>query len=244
MSLRLFSISLCIVLMLVACQSKSEPPEDEGVALPTSVPPRQDTLLERTGVVKPVPGPPDYDTTQWLEVTLLDPSIRIDIKYATTDNFVEEKMYECGRCFLRPKVARRLVKIHQVFQKKGYGLLLYDCYRPLPIQQKLWNKVPDPRYVTNPKKGSMHNRGAAVDLTLVDAQNNVLEMGTGYDYFGEEAYHTYRGHSDQIQANRDLLKNTMESYGFGGIRTEWWHYSFREKSYALSDWVWNCPSNH
>jgi D-alanyl-D-alanine dipeptidase len=122
----------------------------------------------------------DYDTAAWTEITRLDPSILLDLRYATANNFVKEKMYECPRCFLRPDVARAIAKAHKALQKKGYGLKMYDCYRPRPIQWKLWNKVPDTRYVADPRKGSMHNRGMAVDLTIVDKNGQELDMGTDF----------------------------------------------------------------
>ena len=189
-----------------------------------------------------IPEPPaiDYDTSLWLELSSLDNSLQIDLKYATTDNFVAEKMYECGRCFLRPNVAQAVVRIQQQLQEKGFGLKLLDCYRPRPIQQKLWDKVPNPSYVTPPKKGSMHNRGRAVDLTLTDAEGKELDMGTAFDFFGPRAHHTYTQLPDSILQRRLLLKGIMEKNGFRSIRTEWWHYYFAETGYALDDWLWEC----
>ena len=176
----------------------------------------------------------------FIEVNSLDPTIKIDIKYATTDNFVKEKMYDCGRCYLRPEVAEAIVRVHKKLQKKGLGLKIWDGYRPRPFQQRLWNKMPDARFVTNPKKGSMHNRGAAVDLTIVDKNGKELDMGTPYDFFGEKAYQTYTNLPENVLANRKLLKESLAQEGFKPIRTEWWHYSYTLKQYALSDWLWNC----
>lgn len=184
--------------------------------------------------------PIDYDTTQWIELIRLDSTIIIDLKYATLDNFVGEKMYECGRCFLRPEVAVTLYKIHQVFREKGLGLKMLDCYRPHPIQWKLWKKFPNPRYVTNPEKGSMHNRGKAVDLTLVDATGKELDMGTEFDYFGIEAHSNYDKLPEEVIRNRKLLKEAMLAHNFKGIRTEWWHFSYQGKAYSLSDMLWKC----
>ena len=174
------------------------------------------------------------------ELISLESSIKIDIKYATTDNFVKEKMYNCGKCFLRPEVAEAIVKAQKQLKKKGYGLKMFDCYRPRPFQQRLWDKVPDDRYVTNPKKGSMHNRGAAVDLTLVDKNGKELDMGTPFDFFGEKAYQTCTDLPKNVLENRKLLNSTLESVGFKTIRTEWWHFSYTKKKYALSDWLWDC----
>ena len=182
----------------------------------------------------------DYDTTLWMELRHLDSTIIIDMRYATVDNFVKEKMYECGRCFLRPKVARQVVKAHRILQKKGLGLKMLDCYRPLPVQQKLWDKFEDPRYVTPPSKGSMHNRGAAVDLTIVGKKGKQLDMGTTYDFFGKEAHHAYTNLTKEVLANRKLLKETMRIVELKPITTEWWHYSYQSKKYELSEMLWNC----
>lgn len=182
----------------------------------------------------------DYDTTQWTDIALLDSSILIDMKYATTDNFVQEKMYDCGRCFLRPEVAKAVVAAHQELQKQGLGLKMLDCYRPRPIQWKLWEKVPDPRYVSDPRKGSMHNRGAAVDLTIADARGQELEMGTPYDFFGPEAHPSYTNLPDSVLAHRQLLREVLMRRGFQPTSTEWWHFSYHKQNYALSDVLWKC----
>lgn len=182
-----------------------------------------------------------YDTTKWVRIIDIDSTIVEDMRYATADNFVKEIMYDCGACYLRPEVAVAVGQAHQMLKEQGYGgLKMFDCYRPRPIQQKLWDKVPDARYVTPPWKGSMHNRGLAVDLTIIDSLGHQLDMGTRFDYFGVEGYHTYLGHSDEIQANRTLLKETLSKVGFRHIRTEWWHYSYRKVTYPISDWVWGC----
>jgi zinc D-Ala-D-Ala dipeptidase len=182
-----------------------------------------------------------YDSSQWTRILDIDETIVEDMRYATTDNFVEQIMYDCPACYLRPEAAAAIGKAHKMLKAKGYGgLKMFDCYRPRPIQQKLWDKVPDARYVTPPWKGSMHNRGLATDLTIIDSLGNPLDMGTKFDYFGIEGYHTYTGHSPEILANRKLLKETMYAVGFRHIRTEWWHYSYTKASYPISDWVWKC----
>lgn len=182
----------------------------------------------------------DSQNKQFVNIKTLDSSIVIDIKYATTDNFVGEKMYDCGECWLRAEVAKSIVAIHKDLKKKGLGLKMYDCYRPRPVQYKLWKKVPDARFVTPPDKGSVHNKGGAVDLTIVDKMGQELDMGTKYDYFGPEAYQTYKKLSTTVLKNRTLLKETMNKFGFRDIRTEWWHYSYKKRDFPLSDWVWDC----
>ncbi len=180
------------------------------------------------------------NSTEWLEVNELDETILIDIRYATENNFMKEQVYDCGRCFLRADVAKAVVKAHRELQEQGLGLKMFDCYRPRPVQWELWRKVPNPNYVADPRKGSMHNRGSAVDLTIVDAEGNELDMGTDYDYFGKEGHHDYTGLPKEVLENRKLLKEIMGKHGFRWIRTEWWHYSYKPKSYALSDVLWHC----
>ena len=178
--------------------------------------------------------------SDWEEIDKTS-GIAIDIKYATKDNFTKKKIYDCGKCYLRPEAAAKLVEIHNVLKEKyGYGIKVFDCFRPRPYQQRLWDIMPNPSYVTPPEKGSMHSRGLAVDLTIVDKNGKDLDMGTPYDFFGKEAHQDYTGHSTEINKNRKLLKSIMEENGFGSIRTEWWHYSYRTKSYPLDDWVWEC----
>ncbi len=177
----------------------------------------------------------------WIDISVFIPDVEIDIRYATTDNFVGEVMYECGRCLLQADAARALLTVQNKLLKKGLHLKLFDCYRPLPVQRRLWEKVPDINYVAPPDKGSMHNRGIAVDLTIVDEGGTDLEMGTAYDFFGPEAHHTYTDLSDEVLENRQFLKGIMESNGFQGIRTEWWHYSLKGSLPALSEYEWPCP---
>jgi D-alanyl-D-alanine dipeptidase len=181
-----------------------------------------------------------YNPKEWTEVTDLDASILLDLRYATTNNFMEEKVYECGRCFLRPKVAKAIVKAHQELQKQDFGLKIFDCYRPRPIQWKLWNKVPNPKYVADPRKGSMHNRGSAIDLTIVDENGEQLDMGTAYDYFGKKGWTFYKELPEAVLNNRKLLRETLAKYELKHIKTEWWHFAYRSKRYSISDFVWAC----
>ena len=182
----------------------------------------------------------DYDTSKWSELIQMDTAFVLDIKYATEDNFVEEQLYDCPRCFMRPVAAAALQKIHELFKAQGLRIKLLDCYRPAPVQQRLWDKVPNASYVTPPSKGSMHNRGLAVDLTLVDSKGKELDMGTTYDFFGRKAHHTHKDLPEEVLNNRRLLKKTMEANGFKSIRTEWWHYSYVGKRFKIDDMEWDC----
>lgn len=212
--------------------------------------------IEDTVEIKPLPVVPhnvdkekkteipqtaiQFDPKKWIEVVDLDATILLDLRYATTNNFMEEQVYECGRCFLRPAVAKAVVEAHRELQEKGLGLKMFDCYRPRPIQWKLWNKVPNPKYVADPRKGSMHNRGSAIDLTIVDADGKELDMGTEYDYFGKEGWTFYENLPEEVLKNRKLLRETLGKYGLKHIKTEWWHFAYRSKRYSISDDVWAC----
>lgn len=196
--------------------------------------------IDTSATVKVVPQPVGTGDTAWVNIASLDADILIDMRYATTNNFVKAKMYDCGQCYLRDRVAKALLRAEAELKQKGMHFKMFDCYRPKPYQQRLWDKVPDARYVTPPAKGSMHGRGAAVDLTIVDAQGNELDMGTPFDFFGEEAYHDYTQHSPTVRENRALLLGLMEKHGFEPTRTEWWHYSYPKGTYPLSSWLWPC----
>ncbi|MEZ4894601.1 MAG: D-alanyl-D-alanine dipeptidase [Saprospiraceae bacterium] len=180
------------------------------------------------------------DAKGFEDVQALDPTILLDIRYATENNFTKSKIYDCPRCLLRTEAAEALVKANRMLKSKGLAFKVYDCYRPKPYQQRLWDKVPDPNYVAPPAKGSMHSRGAAVDITLVDAHGKELNMGTGYDFFGPEAHSDYMELPVEVLKNRKLLRETLEAVGFKGIRTEWWHFSYRLKTYPLADYIWSC----
>lgn len=234
-----YYLILSLFLIFSACKPASDSSDKPESNSSTSV-----DSIEKTVATKPEkPKPSPYlNNKSFIDVKILDPTVILDMRYATTNNFVEEQMYDCGRCLLRPEVAEAIVKIHQSLKSRGLGgVKFFDCYRPRPVQQKLWDKVPDPRYVTNPKKGSMHNRGAAIDLTIVYADGRELDMGTEFDFFGKEAYHDYTDHSEEIADNRTLLKGLMEDAGFKSIRTEWWHYSYQATGgYEISDYLWDC----
>lgn len=164
-----------------------------------------------------------------------------DMKYATADNFLKEKVYPCDECFLRLKTVRALIEANKAFLEKGFRIKIYDCYRPKSIQKKMWKIVPDANYVANPKKGSIHNRGGAVDISLVDSNGKELDMGTKFDYFGKEAGHNYLGFSEQILFNRKFLKQIMLEHNFKSFDSEWWHYNLNGSNKdEVSNQKWNC----
>ena len=164
-----------------------------------------------------------------------------DMKYATPDNFLKQAVYDCGECYLRKSTAKALVKANEEFKSLGYRIKLFDCYRPLSVQKKMWKILPGTHYVANPAKGSKHNRGAAVDLTLVDAQGKELDMGTPFDFFGKKAHHTCTTLPKKVLENRKLLKDVLNKYNFKSIFSEWWHYEYRPQMQSkVEDFQWQC----
>lgn len=183
---------------------------------------------------------PDVNEYDMVELTEEEGFI-LDIRYATDNNFTKKVIYGCPKCFLHKSMYTELKKAQKIFQEEyGLSIKLFDCYRPRPAQERLWFIVSDPRYVSPPGQGSMHNRGLAVDLTLVDETGQELDMGTGFDFFGEEAHTDNTSLAQQVLDNRKILSETLELFNIKGIRTEWWHFSLRTDGVPLSDWEWSC----
>ena len=195
----------------------------------------QDTIIVANGNIKGGKYMESFDTREndINFVTLKDVGLPfiLDIKYATEDNFLKEKVYDCAECLVRNELVDSLFMVSMLADQQGYKIKFFDCYRPLSVQEKMWKIKPDSRYVANPKTGSSHNRGGAVDITLVDKETGKeLDMGTPFDFFGEEAHHDYTKLPQQVLDNRKLLKDIMEKYGFKALNTEWWHYTYKDAS--------------
>jgi len=174
--------------------------------------------------------------TSFVEIIKLNPKIQLDLRYATTNNFLNEKVYPDARCYLRAEAAKALDKVQKELATFGLGLVVFDGYRPLSVQRKMWEIMPDSRYVADPKKGSRHNRGMAVDVSLVDTAGNPLDMPTLFDSFDREAHHDFMDLADNVKLNRWILKTMMEKHGFRPIRSEWWHYDYKGwKAYKVLD---------
>lgn len=170
--------------------------------------------------------------------------IRLDIRYATANNFVGETLYPQARCLLRREVAVKLLRVQEKLEQQGLGLKIFDGYRPLSVQKKMWAKYPVEGYVANPAKGSNHNRGAAVDLTLVDKDGKELPMPSAYDEFSERSHRNYAGGTDEARKNRQRLEEAMAAEGFHGISTEWWHFDdLNAKSYPVLDLPFSSVDN-
>lgn len=179
--------------------------------------------------------------SSFVVLKMIDTTFQYDMKYATIDNFLKEKVYDCDDCLVRFKTAKQLIKANDSFKKLGYKIKFFDCYRPLAIQKKMWKIYPDKRYVANPVKGSNHNRGSAVDITLVDSLGVELDMGTMFDFFGRKAHHGYQNLPQEVLDNRKLLKSVMEANEFWSITSEWWHYNLAKSyQYKVSDFKTEC----
>ena len=185
-------------------------------------------LILATACAARAPRPPAPDL---VDITTVDPTIRLDLRYATRDNFIGVAVYPAARCLLRRDAAERLARVQHRLQADGLGLLVWDCYRPLAVQERFWALVPDERYVARPQRengrplaGSKHNRGAAVDVTLVDATGRPLEMPTGFDDFSERAHRGAANVKPAARANAARLESAMTAEGFQPLPTEWWHF--------------------
>lgn len=159
-----------------------------------------------------------------VDMQAIAPTVQLDVRYATAQNFTHQKLYSHPRCLLRPAVAMRLAKVQADLQTQGLGLKVFDCYRPLSVQRKMWKIVPNPLYVANPQQGSRHNRGSAVDLTLVDRNGKELPMPSAFDEFSPKSHLDYRGDNPKQIQNRDRLQQVMKRRGFQPILSEWWHF--------------------
>lgn len=162
-----------------------------------------------------------------VDLLSIDPTIVLDIRYATENNFTRQKLYPIAKCMLRREAAESLHAVQIELHGRRMGLKIYDGYRPLSIQKKLWDVVSDERYVANPAKGSRHNRGAAVDLTIIDSLGEEIEMPTPYDDFTDKAHRYYMQLPETALSNRALLEAVMTKHGFLPMPTEWWHFDFQ-----------------
>jgi len=168
-----------------------------------------------------------------IELQKIIPNIKYELHYATKDNFTKVRLYpkNLTKTFLRKKPAEALAEAAKELSKMGIGFKIWDAYRPYSVTQKFWELIHDERYVANPAKGSGHNRGIAIDLTLIDLKTEEeLNMPTKFDDFSEKAHHGFQQLSPMQIKNREILKSTMEKHGFLKFQTEWWHYSWPNKN--------------
>jgi D-alanyl-D-alanine dipeptidase len=174
-----------------------------------------------------------------LELIKLDNTIKLDIRYARSDNFVGKPVYKEARAFLQRPAAEALLRVHKKLKEKNLGLVIFDGYRPWSITKLFWEVVAEDeqKYVADPKKGSKHNRGCAVDLSIFDLKTGeFLPMPSDFDEFTERASPDYKGGTKEELANRDLLRKLMEAEGFVVNKNEWWHFDYKDwENYGLYD---------
>jgi D-alanyl-D-alanine dipeptidase len=189
-------------------------------------------------------GPPKgngpYRPSDLVELVTLDPTIKLDIRYATANNFVGRAVYAEPRAFLQRPAAEALVSVQQGLKQQGYGLLIYDAYRPWSVTKLFWDITPQDKriFVADPAVGSVHNRGCAVDLGLYDLKTGrEVDMPGAYDETSERSFVTYTGGTPEQRAHRDLLRKAMEHDGsFFVLPEEWWHYNYKEfMAYAIQN---------
>ena len=180
-------------------------------------------------------------TNELVEIVKLDPTLKLDIRYATKNNFLKRPVYKVAKAFLQKPVLEDLIKANKELQKDGYGLLIFDGYRPWSVTKLFWDEI-DPakrKFVADPKTGSIHNRGCAVDLTLYDFQPEAgppsaeksgkeIKMPSEYDTFSEAAYPSYTGGTPEERSRRDFLTKVMENHHFKVHSNEWWHFNHRD----------------
>jgi D-alanyl-D-alanine dipeptidase len=181
------------------------------------------------------PGP--FRAPDLVELTKLDPTIRLDIRYATKNNFLGKAVYKQQRAFLQRPAAEALVRVNQTLRKQGYGLVVFDGYRPWAVTKVFWDVTPPDKkiFVADPAKGSRHNRGCAVDLSLFDLKTGELvKMPSEYDEMTERAHINYECATAEAKGLRELLRAAMSAEGFAVYEPEWWHYDYKDwKEYPI-----------
>jgi zinc D-Ala-D-Ala dipeptidase len=174
-----------------------------------------------------------------VELVKLDPTIKLDIRYATANNFLGTPLYTQARAFLQQPAAEALVRAHRELKSRGYGLIIHDGYRPWYVTEIFWKATPDDKklFVANPAQGSRHNRGCAVDLSLYDLQTGKeVEMPSGYDEMTKHSYADYPGGTTEERARRALLRHAMEKQAFAVNPDEWWHFDYKDwKRYPIQN---------
>jgi D-alanyl-D-alanine dipeptidase len=209
----LWVITTALLLVISSC--KEEPPRETG----------------------------SFKKTDLVELIKLDTTFHLDIRYATSNNFLGRPVYKEARAFLQRPAAEALVKVNKELKPYGYALVIFDGYRPWSVTKTFWDMTPDDKkeFVANPKFGSRHNRGCAVDLSLYEiASGKEVEMPSKYDEMSERSYADYKGGTNKQRSLRDLLRSKMEDNGFKVLDVEWWHFDYKDwKSYRIENISFN-----
>ncbi|MBT8183998.1 MAG: M15 family metallopeptidase [Eudoraea sp.] len=238
-SCRPLQFGICLLILFWSCRQQQK--ADRTIPDTEDAKQTADSAVENSSrplVLRDFTGMAD---TTFVRLADFSEDFAYDLRYATANNFLNAQVYDCAECYTRVKTAKALLAANKDFMQQGYKIKFFDCYRPNSVQYKMWEIVPNPQYVANPVKGSIHNKGGAVDITLVTLDGEELDMGTDFDFFGKRAYHDNTELPESILSNRTILKETMEKYGFWSIRTEWWHYNLTSASNdKVADFKWEC----
>lgn len=248
------SVFALFILLLAGCEEPPVAQKKSPQKTPVQLPPPTDTIPADTVAVissAPVYSPLEQQLLDsgLVDVQALDSSIVVDLRYSTEDNFMHMDLYgDFTHAFLQPDVAEKLLKAQQALKARYpyYSLIIYDAVRPMHIQRMMWDTLPMPpmerqKYLSNPSRGgSLHNYGAAVDVSIIDSNGIPLDMGTAYDFFGEKAHPVKEAElleagelSERQVSNRKILRSVMYKGGFFGIQTEWWHFNSCTRDAAM-----------
>ncbi len=196
-----------------------------------------DELRRAALKAKPPQEKGDFRKPELVELLKIDPSIKLDIRYATTNNFLSTPLYPSAKAFLQKPAAEALARVHKKLEEQGYGLLVFDGYRPWSVTKMFWDATPEKLrvFVADPGQGSRHNRGCAVDLTLFDRKTGkAVAMTGGYDEMSDRSYADYLGGTSLQRYHRDLLRRAMQEEGFTVYEAEWWHFDYKDwRKYPL-----------
>jgi D-alanyl-D-alanine dipeptidase len=224
---RLAAAALGLMLVMAAKPVKS--------AVATSAP----SPTTAPAAVRPPAEAGPFRPSDLVELAQIDPTMKLDIRYARPDNFTGKAVYAQARAFLQRKAAEALVRVQRSLRERGYGLIIFDGYRPWSVTRRFWDLTPADKkvFVADPAKGSRHNRGAAVDVSLYDlASGREVAMPSAYDDFSEKAFATYTGGGAESRAHRGLLRDAMEREGFFVYPEEWWHFDYKDwRDYPILD---------
>jgi serine beta-lactamase-like protein LACTB len=194
-------------------------------------------LRKEALAAKPPEEKGDFRKPDLVDLTTLDDTIKLDIRYASENNFLSTRFYESAKAYMQHPAAEALIKVHKKLGEQGYGLLIHDGYRPWYVTKMFWDATPPKQriFVADPAKGSRHNRGCAVDLTLYDRKTGKpIEMVGGYDEMSDRSYPDYLGGTSLQRWHRDLLRRAMEDEGFAVYEAEWWHFDYKDwKHYPI-----------
>lgn len=233
-------LALALSLLLTGCGPQTSAPPEEASSPAEEPEPKsvREPVPEPKPAPEPEPPPETPEPADFVLVTDCIPGIRVDLKYAAEDNFTGQAIYDFTEAHLRYGTVQKLAAAQETLSTQGYSLLIWDAFRPVKAQFRLWEVCPNPMYVANPEKGfSSHSRGNTVDVTLVLEDGSPVEMPTGFDDFSPLANRDYSDVPAAAAANARLLEDVMAECGFKPYSGEWWHFSDTDSYPVEEDFV-------